>query len=377
VSAAPARVAILCPWVPPERSAVTQYVLQLAAGLSERAAVHVVWMGAGEDVPGAARTWRIEARGLRALPEVLATLTEIGADRVVLQYSPYLWSASGFDLAGPLLCLALRARGLAADVMWHELWIPVIPRPVALLRRLAQRIGAGVIGRASRRSIVTSRERLSELGEVAGRGARLAFVPMCSLVPVAPLAEGEREAVRRELGLAADELALILFGFDHDSRPTSGLVAMHRALADAGVRSRLVVIGTARVPEADAAMDRWILYLGFKPAREVSRLMTAGDVFLAPFVDGVSTRRTSVAAALAHGLPVVTTTGEHTDAAVFHDGVMALSRPGDDGAFAASVVELARSPARRRSLAEAGASLFERELSWPRHLSGVWEVHAT
>ena len=367
-------IAILCPWVPPERSAITQYVLQAAAGLKSRARVHVVWLGEdAAEVPEAERTWTVRARGVRALSALLSTLASIRPERVVLQYSPYLWSASGFDLSGPALTLALCARGAAPDIVWHELWVPVMARPVGFVRGLVQRAMAALMGRFARRSIVTSRERIGELSGVSRVPAdRFALVPMSSLVPVTPLAAAERDSLRTAHGLGAEELVLALFGFDHDSRPTDGLAAVHRALEDAGIASRLLVIGTARVP----GLERWTVHAGFQPAREASRLLAASDVFLAPFIDGVSTRRSSIAAALAHGLPVVTTSGHHTDPAVFHAGVAELAPAGDDAAFAAAVARVAGSAERRAELARAGRELFETKLSWPCHLAGLWGVHA-
>lgn len=373
----PALIAILCPWVPPERSAVTQYVLQIAEGLAAHARIHVVWVGEGAaDVPGAERTWVVPDRGPLTVRALLSTLHEVAPDRVVLEYSPYLWSQSGFDVTGSALTTVLAWRGQAPDVLFHELWIPVIPRPVALVRRLVQQALTRLIGRLARRAIVTSRERLDELAAPAGDRSRMALIPMCSLLPVVPLAPGEREALRRELGLASDELALVIFGFDHDSRPTGGLASVEEALAAAGIRSRLLVIGTATVPARDPRTAAWLLPLGFCPAERASRLFSSADVFLAPFVDGVSTRRTSVAAALAHRLPVVTTRGHHTDSDVFHPGVVELAEAGDDAAFAQRVRALAASPARRRELGEAGHALFARDLSPARHVERLWEVHA-
>ena len=368
------RLAIVCPWAPPERSAVTQYVLQVAAGLARTHEVHVVWSGASAgavDVAGT-RTWRVDG-GVSAL---LATLGAIGPARAVIQYSPYLWAHSGFDVTGPALVTGLARAGTPADVLWHELWVPPIPRPVAALRGLFQRAMAAVIGRTARRSIVTSAERVGELCSVTGLPAsRFALVPMASLVPVEPTAAAEREVTRTALGLSPGQLALVLFGFDHDSRPTAGLAAVHRALAAAGVASRLVIVGTARVKLDGAARD-WPLELGYCAPERVSRVFAAADLFLAPFVDGISTRRTSTAAAFAHGLPVVTTVGPHTDKQVFHPGVAALAPIDDPAAFARAVVEVALAPDRRAELARAGLTLFADLFAWPRHLAALAEVHA-
>ena len=368
----PASLAIVCPWVPPTESAVTQYVLEVARSLGAQTAVHVVWVGAeAGSVDGAAGTVVVADRGVRTVGPLLEVLARLRPERVVIQYSPYLWARSGFDVTAALLACALRWRGAPPDVVFHELWVPPMLRPVGLLRGLFQRVMAGVLARAARRSVVTSRERLGELARVGGNA--LSLVPMTSLVPVLPLAPGERDRLRAELGLAAGELALVVFGFDHDSRPTGGLVAVRRALEAAGVSSRLLVIGTARTPGCEG----WALELGYCAAERVSRLFAAADVFLAPFVDGVSTRRTSVAAAFAHALPVVTTLGEHTDSSVFTPERVALAPVNDAAAFAAQVVEVARHASRRAELAAAGHALYLASLALPRHTASLWAVHAS
>lgn len=364
----PPSLAIVCPWVPPEASSTTEYVAQVARTLATDAPVHVVWVGqGGQEVAGAASTVSV-AGGVGA---ILAALDRLGVERVVIQYSPYLWTRSGFDLTAALLALRLRWRGTPADVLFHELWVPAMLRPVGALRGLFQRVTAGLAARAARRAVVTSRERLGELSRVGGRA--LALVPMTSLVPVVPLTADERARLRAELGLADGELALVVFGFEHDSRPTAGLTAVRAALDGAGIASRLVVIGTARVP----GVAGWTVELGYCAAERVSRSLSACDVFLAPFADGVSTRRTSVAAALAHGLPVVTTAGIHTDPALWTPGVVALAPADDAAAFAAQVLEVARSATRRSALAAAGRELFARELALPRHAASLWAVHAS
>lgn len=364
----PASLAIVCPWMPPEASSTTEYVVQVARTLAASARVHVVWVGRdARQIEGVASTVAVDG----GAGDILAALDRLAAERVVIQYSPYLWTRSGFDLTATLLALRLRWRGTPPDVVFHELWVPAMLRPVGAARGLFQRVMAGLAAWAARRAVVTSRERL---GELAGVGARaLAMVPMTTNVPVLPLGAEERERVRAELGVQPGELALAVFGFEHDSRPTGGLVAVRRALDDAGVPSRLVVIGTARVPAAQG----WAVELGWCAPERVSRVLSACDVFLAPFADGVSTRRSSIATALGHRLPVVSTRGIHTDLAFWTSDVVALAPADDATAFAAQVVDLARSASRRRALAEAGHALYARELAMPRHAASLWAVHAS
>src|SRR5205823_10641272 len=57
--------------------------------------------------------------------------------------------------------------------------------------------------------------------------------------------------------------------------------------------------------------------------------LQACDVLVLPYVDGVSTRRTTVMAGLAHGRPIATTRGWNTDPTWAETGCVALA-PNDD-----------------------------------------------
>ena len=99
---------------------------------------------------------------------------------------------------------------------------------------------------------------------------------------------------------------------------------------------------------------------------ELASRLAAADIFLAPLIDGISTRRTTAMAALQHGLPVVATDGPLTDR-IFRGfpnavGLVPVDHP---GRFAAEVVRLADQPAVRAALGRAGERLYQSELDWP------------
>jgi glycosyltransferase involved in cell wall biosynthesis len=104
-------------------------------------------------------------------------------------------------------------------------------------------------------------------------------------------------------------------------------------------------------------------------AEEVSRRLSAVDVFLGAFNDGVSTRRGSWLAALQHGLACVGTVAYNTDK-IFrdaaHDGAIVLIDATDPHGFDKPVVELLSDQDRRNTLANAAAELSAREFAWDR-----------
>src|SRR5205085_11119201 len=84
-------------------------------------------------------------------------------------------------------------------------------------------------------------------------------------------------------------------------------------------------------------------------AGDVSRHLQACDLLVQPYPDGVSTRRTSFMAALAHGRPTVTTRGPLTETLWGDCGAAVVVPAGDGPALAAAAAGLlADAPARAR-----------------------------
>src|SRR5262249_28838598 len=77
------------------------------------------------------------------------------------------------------------------------------------------------------------------------------------------------------------------------------------------------------------------------------------DLMLLPLTDGVSTKRGTLMAALAHGVPVVGLQGTRTDR-ILRGDALTLTPAGDPAAFARAAVALAGDPAALRAPGEAG-----------------------
>lgn len=153
-------------------------------------------------------------------------------------------------------------------------------------------------------------------------------LPVVSNIPV--LRAGSAKATRSvDAGTPAKVRAeagvvnrLVYFGGNH---PTIDLPLVFQAFRYIQQRGKtdscLLLIGL----HADEVDDRLyeglpVEFLGRLSADEVSRELQRATVVLLPFLDGVSTRRGSFMAALAHGCAVVTTSGRNTDPLIpFHD----------------------------------------------------------
>jgi len=108
-----------------------------------------------------------------------------------------------------------------------------------------------------------------------------------------------------------------------------------------------------------------ICWTGYVPSSEVSAALLAADVVLLPYRDGISLRRGSLHAALAHGCAVVSTY-PRVPLQGFVDGQNVLLVPPQDPlALARAANHLWRNLSLRRRLSE-GAKALAQEFTWDR-----------
>lgn len=187
------------------------------------------------------------------------------------------------------------------------------------------------------------------------------------------LPEGyDRAARRARLGVSEGETLLCYFGFLNASKGGETLL---RALAELLQRKypvRLLMVGgqvgasdptnIAYLQRVQALADQWgltqhILWTGFTQPEQVSANLMAADIGVLPYRDGASFRRGSFMAALAHGLPIVSTQPRASIPALI-DGQNILLVPPDDAAAVATAIErVIESPELRTRLAHGAAEL--------------------
>ena len=362
------RIDLLYPTLPPSLDGIGDYTAQLAAELARRHDVRVLTAAAAPDgIPGVeiqtvALPGVPAAAGAVPLAEVVDTRRP---DWLLVQYNPFSWGRRGLNLHLPLALALLRADGgPRLAVMVHEPRVPVdsLHHAVMATWQGAQLHALGWTADLALFSI----ERWAE--QYAGRFGRTRVVhaPVGSNIPLRADSEARGE-IRRALGLDG-AFVVGLFGSAHPSRLLGFARAALDAITRAGHAPHVLYVGPhgARVREAlgDAAPLR---DAGALPAADVSRCLSAMDLYLAPFRKGVSARRGSFMAALQHGLPTVSTSGVHTgDALRAQDGRAFLLAPDDDAArFGQIAAELARDAALRRRIARAGQALYDDRFDWP------------
>ncbi len=147
-------------------------------------------------------------------------------------------------------------------------------------------------------------------------------IPIGSNIAPAPPPDFNRAQWRERLGIAPDTTLLAYFGFLNESKGATDLMRALREVVTRGLDAKLLMIGgqvgasdptnVAYLAQVKALVNTLglsenVLWTDYAPAEQVSANLLACDIGVLPYRDGASPRRGSFMAALAHGLPIVTT----------------------------------------------------------------------
>lgn len=282
---------------------------------------------------------------------------------MLLQYNPFSHGRRGFAPGLALAMLALRCRRSRPTIalMVHETYVDPDNWRWRIMRTW-QRVQLRAL-QVSADLVFCSIQSWSELLERSWPPAPVHHLPVGSNLPERRVRRSEGRAL---LGAANGTIVLATFGLDHVGRITDYILDAAAAVARNGRSVVLLGLGTGR-PRREEIRPGTVLHItGFLPEEEVAALLSGADLFLAPFMDGVSTRRTTVMAALQHQVAVIGTEGHLTDDVLRQAShALRLVPVGDRDSFVDAVCQLAADDHERRDLALAGRRLYEDQFDWP------------
>jgi glycosyltransferase involved in cell wall biosynthesis len=353
---------------PPQPGGVSDYTRLVARGLAAAGdTVTVFAPPLAEDAKGDDHDRGVDVQrlpdhyGRRALQLIDRRLERTpGERRILVQYVPH---AFGWRAMNVPFCWWLHARRRQSIwVMFHEVVFP-LERSQSLTHNalaVVTRGMASLVAGAAERAFVSIPAWHGHVESRMRASARVDWLPVPSAIPVVNDARGTAEVRTR---FAQGRPLVGHFGtYGALTRPL-----LERALASLppSCDCRVLLLGSGSREVASAiedAIPRWRQRLdgtGALPAVDVSRHLAACDLMLQPYPDGVSARRTSVMAALAHGKPVVTTDGALTEPIWREAGAVSLRPAADPAALGGEVARIATDPAGAAQLASRGLSLYE------------------
>lgn len=356
---------------PPAPGGVSDYTYAVAGGLAAAGdAVHV-WCPSAASTPNqqpgvavhpVAGSWtpadlhRVD-REMDAIP---------GEKKLLLQWVPHAFGMKSLNVR---FCRWMRRRAKSGDrleIMVHE---PGLAFRQGTLRHdvmaaIHRLMLTTLLGNAQRVWTAipawTERMRPWSLGR---RDLSFCWLPVPSTLPIVDAPDAVRTFREAKLTTAGG----VIIGHIGTYQP-----AIRRTL------SELVPAVLTEIPEAriellgrgsEAVAEDLRRQLGDRAARigasgeldaaGLSQRLQACDVLVQPYPDGASTRRTTLMAALSHGVPVVTTVGRLSESFWRDSDAIATVSAGDVEGMARLVARLARDPQRRAAMAASARATYD------------------
>lgn len=371
---------------PPMQGGVGDYTWALGTALNGLGAdVHVLTSHAAGPIhlapQGVANLYpEIDRWNWKLSGQVARICQEVEPDVLHIQYQ-----SAAFELHPAINLLPRLLQGKRwprrVAVTFHDLRVPFLFPKAGPLRWQANMTLASY----SDAVIVTNTEDYARLRQHDRLAGRLAQVPIGSNIRPEPPANFDRSQQRRRWGVREDDLLLSYFGFLNASKGGEELVEALLRLANAGLPVHLLMVGgqlgasdptnvayLERVKASIAGLrlsDR-VHWTGFTAAEEVTANLLASDIAVLPYRDGASFRRGSLLAALAHGLPIISTQPAVAVPEMVHGENIWLIPPWAPNELADGIQRLWTDPALRQQLGQGArrlAGLFTWDAIAQRH----------
>ncbi len=355
---------------PPQAGGVSDYTRLVASGLAAAGdAVHV-WCPpcAGSDLEDSGVFVHRELGAMTPydLLRVGRMLDKFPKPRrILVQWVPH---AFGFRSANLPLSLWLWNRAFAhkdhIEIMLHE---PYLPMRQDRLRHSAlavvHRMMLAAVLRAANR-VWTAIPKWEEYCRpyTFGKPIPFTWLPVVSNIPV-DHQSGATQAVRARYA-PSDGCLIGHFG-TCGGAIGDALRALLPALLDQPKRAVLLIGQDSQHARDELLKDYPLLgdkihATGPLSPEEVSWHISACDMMLQPYPDGVSSRRGSLMATLSHGKPIVATSGRLTEPLWHECGPVVLVPAGNHDQMIAVTENLLADPGRRESLGAAAKIMYDK-----------------
>jgi glycosyltransferase involved in cell wall biosynthesis len=375
---------------PPMQGGVGDYTREIALALHEEGCeVHVLTSTRSDPASLLTVHPTIERWNWTCWGMVLELVSRLQPDVVHIQYQ-----AAAYAMHPAINLLPRRLARLGAGrprtaVTFHDLKVPYLFPKAGPLRRWI----VNELARRSDAAIATNREDFEALkGALNAAEPKVALIPIGSNITPSLPDNFERDAWRARWGAGAGDLLLCFFGFINDRKGVDTLLqALHLLAAEpqGSVQPLLLFVGgrtgtsdptniaylaqTERTI-AELGLAERVFWTGYVPSEEVSASFLAADLCVLPYRDGVSFLHGTFHAALAHGVPILTTEPRVALPELVHGENVYLVRPNEPQALARAIVELAQAPELRCRLGT-GAGVLAEQFRWNKIAADTLDLY--
>jgi glycosyltransferase involved in cell wall biosynthesis len=296
---------------------------------------------------------------------------------MLVQYVPH---AFGFKAMNLPFCLWLFGRRHSGTtVMFHEVMFPMrVSQPLKHnVIGLTTRLMAMLVARSAERIFVATPLWDGLLRRFIGSHNSISWLPVPSNIPV----------VDDSAGVAATRLA-----YSPNGAPLLGHFGTLSGIVGQSIEdlvapvmesrndARILLIGA----NSTNFRDRWVgaipgladkVYAtGALTPDRLSLALQACDMMIQPYQDGVSTRRGSVMAALAHGRAVVTTNGVATEPLWAQSGAVAIAPVDDHEAMQSVIARMLADEGERLRIGSAAKKLYAQRFALRHTIAALRSV---
>ena len=363
------RWAILTGEYPPQAGGVADYTEQVARGLAnagDRVNVFAPPCALPDCNP-------LEGVSVHRLPDHfgvwglnhLESMLSAGdrPDQILVQYVPQAFGYKAMNLRFARW-IARRALHIAPVwVMFHEVMVPFRwwPMKNAILATAHKRMARRIAGAADR--VLVSIPNWGErIRRISPDSKPAEWLPIPSNIPIADLSQADPKLDGRSprtvghfgtygefiTGLLDPTLRILL--------KVPGREALLLGRGGQAFRARMIAVSPQLADRLHAP--------GELPAADLARQLRSCHLLLQPYVDGISSRRTSVMAGLANSVPLVSNLGELSEPLWANSQGIRLAPSPDPAALSeAAEAVLAMSGADRAEMGRQAASLYRERFS--------------
>jgi glycosyltransferase involved in cell wall biosynthesis len=370
---------------PPQIGGVSDHSFAMATAFAERGdQVHVWCPDAEGETPTQSGVTVHRTLGAFTTAELRTTGRALDAfrrpRRLIVQWVPHGFGWKGMNVAFCAWLWNRSRRGDRVELIVHEPFMPLDGPIHHVALGVVQRAMAAILLRAASDVWVTTPAWIDRLRPYSPfRMLPLRWIPVPSTVPV--INDGQAARQLRERFPAGGLCLAGHFGFA-GAQAIEPLVAAFEAIA-ASPGAHLVLIGRGSEDLRDRLLERVpggtarLHVTGELSPAEVSSWLSACDFLLQPYPDGVTTRRTTTVTALAHGVPVLTTSGPLTEALWAESGAVALSPVSNPEGFGVATRRLLKSATERTRLKFAGRALYRTRFDIDRMIDQLRSADAS
>ncbi len=366
------RIDIVCAALPPKLDGIGDYTANLTSEIAKSCQVRILTTaGPYTPIPGVCIEEVFSVEEPESVRNLVHSIEADPPDCLLVQFNQFSYGRWGWNPYLPLTLRRLRRQfpNMRQVVMMHEDFVPIINWKFAIMTTW-QRWQFRALG-CNADVVLFSIDPWAQRYRSWFPGRTVVHLPVGSNISPVSIS---REEARQRLGIGQETAVIGLFGTAHATR----LLGMARAVAEAATASARSPVSRYRDimvlyigPHGDAVRTAMaghpMITDGPLPSDEVSRRLAAIDVYLAPYQDGVSTRRGAMMAGLQHGLATVGTRGELTDSMLDeqHGRTLLLADVSSQDDFVTAALSLLDDDDQRHTMGQAASQWYHQEFAWP------------